>query len=94
VKLADGSYLTDRVSAQFALLVFGSHQLDLAALASLTPAVRVHLVTEPRAAAAYDAVNGSAYLVRPDGHVCARWKAASLDKVRSALARATARSTT
>ena len=94
VKLADGNYLTDMVSAQFALLVFGSHQLDPATLASLTPAVRLHLVTDARATAAYDATDGSAYLVRPDGHVCARWKSASLDKVRSALARATARSTT
>ena len=94
VRLDDGSFLTDLVGPQFALLVFGSHQLDAAALAALTPAVRLHMVTDARATEAYDAINGSAYLVRPDGHVCARWKSVSLDKLRSALARATARSTT
>lgn len=38
----------------------------------------------------YDAVPGTAYLVRPDGHVCARWRTASAANVASALVRACA----
>lgn len=88
VKLGDGSYLTDVVSAHFVLLVFGNAAWDAGALSGLTPAVELHRVTDPRSIATYDAVDGTAYLVRPDGHVCGRWKAASIGKVRTALGRA------
>jgi 3-(3-hydroxy-phenyl)propionate hydroxylase len=37
----------------------------------------------------YDAKPGTAYLFRPDQHVCARWRALDLGKVRAAIARAT-----
>ena len=37
-----------------------------------------------------DALPGTAYLVRPDQHVCARWRAPTEAAVRAALARATA----
>ena len=92
VKLGDGAYLTDVTSANFALLVFGKAAWDAAALGQLTPAVALHRVTGAGTAAAYDATDGTAYLVRPDGHVCARWKAASINKVCTALDRATGRS--
>ncbi len=36
---------------------------------------------------ACDAISGSAYLVRPDGHVCARWRQVTSAKVQSALER-------
>ena len=41
---------------------------------------------------ACDAGEGSAYLVRPDGHVCARWKQVTPQKVRAALDRVLAKS--
>ena len=37
----------------------------------------------------YDARSGTVYLIRPDQHVCARWRAFDLGLVRGALARAT-----
>ncbi len=37
----------------------------------------------------YDARHGSAYLLRPDQHVCARWRKFDLRAVRAAIARAT-----
>lgn len=38
----------------------------------------------------FDALPGSAWLLRPDQHVCARWRAASAEKVRAARRRALA----
>ena len=41
------------------------------------------------AAIRYDAAPGTAYLIRPDQHVCARWRRWDADDVRGALAKAT-----
>ena len=38
----------------------------------------------------YDLRPGTAYLIRPDQHVCARWRTPTEAAVRDALARATA----
>jgi len=46
--------------------------------------------SEGLAAKRYDARQGTCYLLRPDQHVCARWRAFELGAVRAALARATA----
>jgi 3-(3-hydroxy-phenyl)propionate hydroxylase len=43
-------------------------------------------------AARYDAHPGTCYLLRPDQHVCARWRSFDADAVRRALDRATGRS--
>jgi len=45
--------------------------------------------SEGRIAARYDAGPGCAYLIRPDQHVCARWRRWDLADVEAALARAT-----
>ncbi|MCP4076876.1 MAG: FAD-dependent oxidoreductase [Gammaproteobacteria bacterium] len=38
----------------------------------------------------FDALPGTTYLIRPDQHVCARWRSLDADKVRQSLLRATA----
>jgi 3-(3-hydroxy-phenyl)propionate hydroxylase len=50
-------------------------------------------LTEANAMAAqrYDAQPGTVYLLRPDQHVCARWRAPAPSAIRAALARALAR---
>jgi 3-(3-hydroxy-phenyl)propionate hydroxylase len=37
----------------------------------------------------YDACDGSVWLVRPDQHICARWRSFDPSRVRAAVARAT-----
>jgi 3-(3-hydroxy-phenyl)propionate hydroxylase len=44
---------------------------------------------EGAAARRYDARAGTCYLIRPDQHVCARWRRVDLDAILRALARAT-----
>ncbi len=46
---------------------------------------------ERRAWELYNAAEGSFYLARPDGHVCARWRSFDPEETRAALRRATAR---
>jgi 3-(3-hydroxy-phenyl)propionate hydroxylase len=48
--------------------------------------------SEGLAAKRYDARPGTCYLLRPDQHVCARWRAFELGAVRAAIARASAQS--
>ncbi|NML17838.1 FAD-dependent oxidoreductase [Azohydromonas caseinilytica] len=53
------------------------------------PGVRVLQDVKGLVASRYDARDGSAFLLRPDQHVCARWRGADAAKVRQAVARAT-----
>ncbi len=96
VKLGDGSFLTDNVTCGFTLLVFdaGSERgkwLKVASTNGFRPFIEVKMIDDAAAMRVCDAVNGSAYLVRPDGHVCARWKEVTAEKVRATLDRAMAR---
>ncbi|MEP7064345.1 MAG: FAD-dependent oxidoreductase [Betaproteobacteria bacterium] len=52
--------------------------------------IEVLIDIEGRAARRYDARPGSCYLVRPDQHICARWRAFDMASVIAAIDRATA----
>jgi 3-(3-hydroxy-phenyl)propionate hydroxylase len=49
---------------------------------------RVLSDVQGRVAQRYDAAPGTAYLVRPDQHVCARWRMLEASDIEAALARA------
>jgi 3-(3-hydroxy-phenyl)propionate hydroxylase len=63
--------------------------LLIASRASTRPGVRVLHDVERLAAQRYDATPGTTYVVRPDQHVGARFRAFDAAKVRAAVARAT-----
>jgi 3-(3-hydroxy-phenyl)propionate hydroxylase len=56
------------------------------------PAVRCVVDSSGVLAQRYDANPGTAYLFRPDQHVCARWRSFDSRRVREAIARATSQS--
>ena len=88
-----GGWLLRRLAGHgFAALVFG----DVAAADAAEAAVRtgaeglaavhtVRLAADGLAAQRYDAQPGTVYLLRPDQHVCARWRTASPADVAAAL---------
>jgi 3-(3-hydroxy-phenyl)propionate hydroxylase len=87
--LRDGRprWLLRELGQGFSLLVFGpapgwAQGLDLQVIA-----IDGHGLTDAQGLAAqrYDARPGSAYLLRPDGHVAARWRQPTADAVRAAL---------
>ncbi len=98
-----GHWLLPCLGGDFTLLAFGDAvtTTDACALAQGAVPCRVVRVGGARpdalvdrdglVAARYDGRDGTCYLVRPDQHVCARWRAFDLARVQEALARATAR---
>ncbi|MGO4307353.1 FAD-dependent oxidoreductase [Cupriavidus sp. RAF12] len=64
---------------------------DMAASAEAWPGAMVVRDAEGLAAKRYDARPGTCYLVRPDQHVCARWRAVDAGRIAEALAQATGR---
>ncbi len=103
---ADGreGWLLQRASDSiFTAIVFGTGErvqraegliAEAAALAGVPVSiVRVPLdQTHQLAVQRYDAQDGTVYLLRPDQHVCARWRLADTVRIRQALDRAHARS--
>jgi len=84
VRLDEG-WLSNRFGNGFSVLVFGSIDEPGAILSADPEATVIILDADGAVARAYDAEAGSAYLVRPDQHVAARWKQASADDVAGAL---------
>ena len=86
------TWLLRALGPDFTLLVFG----PAPGWATALPQVQVLQIgvdvedVQGLAAQRLDARPGTAYLVRPDQHVCARWRAPEETAVRAALARATA----
>jgi 3-(3-hydroxy-phenyl)propionate hydroxylase len=90
---AKGAWLIDYLGRDFVLLSFGAVPEN--ALRDLPLPVRAvtvgDTVRDERGLVAirYDGRPGTVYLIRPDQHVCARWRSFDAAKVRAALARAT-----
>ncbi len=98
---ADGStgWLLRALPGRFTALVFGESQEAERSLAAIAEADRpLHVVRVTAcgegelAAQRYDARPGTVYLLRPDQHVCARWRAPRAQALRDALDRALAKS--
>ncbi|MFZ9555578.1 MAG: hypothetical protein ACO28J_13800, partial [Limnohabitans sp.] len=80
-------FLSDQFGPGFTLLCFGASSITLG-----HPSVRVvTLDPEGQVARAYGAQAGSAYLIRPDMHVAARWHQMQAAEVLAALNRALGR---
>ena len=91
-KQGQPTWLLRALGPDFTLLVFGpapGWTRDLPDVKVLQIGIDV-LDARALAAQRLDALPGTAYLVRPDQHVCARWRAPTEAAVRAALARATA----
>jgi 3-(3-hydroxy-phenyl)propionate hydroxylase len=100
---ADGhaAWLLDHLGGRFDLLLFDVDDADAEALRSAVgDELRMVRISSSGAATAqlidfeghieqrYDMRPGSAYLLRPDQHVAARWRSPSAADVRAALKRA------
>ena len=96
VQRADGqpSWLLRETATDFTLLVFGELPAWAQQIEHLTPVSigRDLLDVQGLVAQRLDASPGSAYLIRPDQHVAARWRQPSAAGVHVALATATAQS--
>ncbi len=99
-----GEWLLEYLGGGFDLLVFGDGVTEAAARELAKDAIPCRIVQVGGAsrdgrvviqdndrllAARYDARAGTCYLLRPDQHVCARWRAFDAAAVRRAIARAT-----
>ena len=91
--LTDGpaNYLVETLGSGFTCLVFtpsGVVPEAVSALARADPSLTVVTLKDARVSAAYDALQGAVYLLRPDGHVAGRWRRPELATLQSAVARA------
>jgi 3-(3-hydroxy-phenyl)propionate hydroxylase len=81
----DGGWLLRRLRGDFTLMVFGAAPAWTAGLGIDVLSIPV---PDELLARRYDAKPGTAYLIRPDQHVAARWRSPDPASVRAALARA------
>jgi len=93
-----GNWLLDHLGRDFVLMTFG-RIAEAQALQHGRVACRVVVIADGEGAVRdvqglvarrYDGRDGTCYLVRPDQHVCARWRRFDAAAVRAAIARATA----
>jgi 3-(3-hydroxy-phenyl)propionate hydroxylase len=99
-----GEWLLEHLGGGFDLLAFGDDVSEAAARGLTQDAIPCRIVqvggvsrdgrvvirdNDGLLAARYDAGAGTCYLIRPDQHVCARWRAFDPAAVRRAIARAT-----
>lgn len=94
IKIAgkDG-WLLEQLGEGFALLIFGLEPMMVDAGAFYPKQIVAGKDFEDikgLAAERYDKREGCVYLIRPDQHVAARWRVFDVDKIRAAIARATA----
>jgi 3-(3-hydroxy-phenyl)propionate hydroxylase len=84
------TWLLRELGADFTLIVFGAAPSWAENLKLKVLAVDEEMDTSGHAAQRYDARPGTAYLLRPDQHVCARWRVPTQAAVEAATAKATA----
>lgn len=82
----DSGWLLDRLGGRFVLLTHGVQLPPIAGIAQVDASQLEE--TDGLIAARYDLRPGSAYLLRPDQYVAARWRNPTRDAVASAVARA------
>jgi 3-(3-hydroxy-phenyl)propionate hydroxylase len=93
--LGDGSWLLRQLPGRsFCAILFGAGTkaagLVQAGAQGIAPLQVLSLPADGPAAERYDAKPGTVYLLRPDQHVCARWRSPSAQDIASALKRALA----
>lgn len=84
------TWLLRELGPEFTLLVFGAAPPWAAHLPLKVLAIEQGVDLSGHAAQRYDARLDTAYLLRPDQHVCARWRTPTQAAVESAIAKATA----
>ena len=94
-----GAWLLAHLANDFTLLTFGRVVDEATASWLAARDVPIHVVqvggasgvrdVEGLATSRYDGLEGTCYLLRPDQHVCARWRAFDRERVVDAVARAT-----
>lgn len=91
-QLTDGSWLLRRLSGEsFTALLFGaSADAVHAGAEGIVPIQVIALPADGAVAERYDATPGTVYLLRPDQHVCARWRMPDAGDIALALRRALA----
>ncbi|MEO8249447.1 MAG: FAD-dependent oxidoreductase, partial [Burkholderiales bacterium] len=87
------SWLLSFLGADFTLLCFGDAPAWAEQVDAKLVTVGAKGLADPEGLAArrYDAKPGSAYLIRPDQHICARWRQPTASAVRAAIDKACAR---